>query len=297
MSSASTNLLITGANGQVGRELQFLSADFPELNFLFADRERLDITVEAAVNEFFTDNNIGYCVNCAAYTAVDKAESDAENAWRINALGAGLLASACAARQIQLIHLSSDYVYHNEKNTPLQETDVTNPKGTYAKTKLQGEELVRRHHPGSSMILRTSWVYSSFGNNFVKTMLRLGKERKELGVVFDQIGTPTYARDLARTMLRLIQRVETGKLDKSALNGIYNYSNEGVASWYDFAEAIFELRGMEVKLRAIESKDFPTPAERPGFSVLNKRKMKERFSIEIPHWRASLRSCLDEMAS
>ena len=296
MSSVSSCVLVTGAGGQVGRELQFLSADFPELHLLFADRERLDITAEAAVKEFINDNEIGYCINCAAYTAVDKAESDAENAWRINALGAGLLASACAARQIPLIHLSTDYVYHNEKNTPLQETDLTSPKGTYAKTKFQGEELVRRHHPGSSMILRTSWVYSSFGNNFMKTMLRLGNERKELGVVYDQIGTPTYARDLARTMLRLIQGVEAAQLDKSALEGVYNYSNEGVASWYDFAAAIFEMSGLEVKLRAIESRDFPTPAERPPFSVLNKRKIKERFSIEIPHWRDSLRCCLEELA-
>jgi dTDP-4-dehydrorhamnose reductase len=297
MSSAPTCILVTGANGQVGRELQFLSADFPKFQFLFADRARLDITSELAVSKFFSDNRIGYCINCAAYTAVDKAEADAENAWRTNALGAGLLASACAEHQIPLFHLSSDYVYHNDKNTPLLEGDITSPKGIYAKTKLQGEELVIKHHPGSSMILRTSWVYSSFGSNFVKTMLRLGKERKELGVVFDQIGTPTYARDLARTMLLLIEKVETGQLDKSDLDGVYNYSNEGVASWYDFASAIFELKGLELRLKAIESRDFPTPAERPGFSVLNKRKIKEQFGLVIPHWRESLRRCLEELAT
>jgi dTDP-4-dehydrorhamnose reductase len=249
----------------------------------------LDITDPAAVEAFFEKNPITHCINCAAYTAVDKAESQPEIAWKVNAAGVENLARACAHRNAPFVHISTDYVYHTEKNTPYVETDAANPQGVYAQTKLEGDHLALKH---GGMVIRTSWVYSSFGNNFVKTMLRLGAERPSLGVVFDQIGTPTYARDLANAILTILQKAEKQAVKSETLRGIYHYSNEGVTTWYDFAKAIFDHRGMTVKVNAIESKDYPTPAQRPPFSVLNKGKIKATFGLEIPHWADSLDACL-----
>lgn len=286
------SILITGSKGQVGQELQTLAADFPQFNYIFVDVEELDITNEEAVRAFFEKNEIKYCLNCAAYTAVDKAETDSSLAWKVNVQGVEYLAKACRSFDAQLIQLSTDYVYHTAQNVPYVETDITSPQGVYAKTKLNGDEAAFRNHPNGSMVIRTSWVYSSFGHNFVKTMLKLGAERPELRVVFDQIGTPTYARDLAKAMLLILQKAENREVEPFLLKGVFHFSNEGVTSWYDFAVAIFDFRNMPVRVIPIETKDYPTPAKRPPFSVLNKHKIKSTFGLEIPHWQASLKACL-----
>jgi dTDP-4-dehydrorhamnose reductase len=280
------HILITGANGQVGSEIDALSIQYPEFDLFFADRADLDITKEEEIARFLDRHPFQYLINAAAYTAVDKAETEPELARKVNTDGPRLLAKACRERDIALIHYSTDYVYHTEHNRPYKEDDFTAPKGVYAQTKLEGD-LAVLENTDNGMIIRTSWVYSSFGHNFVKTMLRLGRERDQLRIVFDQIGSPTYARDLAKASLDIIQHSK-----KEKLKGIYHYSNEGVCSWYDFALAIFEIAGIECIVRPIESKDYPTPAERPPFSVLNKGKMKEDFGLVIPHWRESLAKCI-----
>lgn len=286
-------ILVTGCNGQVGMELQTLASKFPEFNFYFVDVAELDITDMAAVKTYFSKNPTNYCINCAAYTAVDKAEIETNLAWKVNTVGAENLALACADSKALMLHISTDYVYHTQQTKPYIETDLTNPQGTYARTKLNGDEAVLRSHPGGSMIFRTSWVYSSFGNNFVKTMLRLGAEREEISVIYDQIGTPTYARDLASALLTIAQKSENQEVDNKFFTGIYHYSNEGVTSWYDFAVAIFDHKNMPTKVKPIETKDYPTPAKRPPYSLLNKAKIKNAFGLEIPHWQHSLRSCLE----
>jgi dTDP-4-dehydrorhamnose reductase len=286
-------ILVTGSKGQVGMELQALASQFPDFDFNFVDVDELDITDPAAVTTFFAENSIQYCINCAAYTAVDKAEEETNIAWKVNTVGAENLALACSRHKALMLHISTDYVYHTQVTKPYIETDLTNPQGTYARTKLQGDEAVLRSHAGGAMVLRTSWVYSSFGNNFVKTMLRLGAEKGELAVIYDQLGTPTYARDLALVMLQIVQGAENQTIDKKYLTGVYHFSNEGVTSWYDFAVAIFDIKKMKVKVQAIETKDYPTAAKRPPFSLLNKSKIKNTFGVEIPHWQQSLRNCLE----
>ena len=237
-------------------------------------------------------DRVRWVINCAAYTAVDKAESEPDRARKVNVTGAKNLAEACAARGIPLIHLSTDYVYHSRQNTPFRESDPVSPKGVYARTKLAGDRAALRTNP-LTMVIRTSWVYSAVGQNFLKTMLRLGAERPALNVVADQIGSPTYAPDLAVAILSIIQKVEQGEVAKDSISGIWHYSNEGVASWYDFAQAIFDLQNLPCQLRPIETRDYPTPAQRPPFSVLNKAKIKASFGLQIPHWRESLERCLD----
>ncbi|MBK7871288.1 MAG: dTDP-4-dehydrorhamnose reductase [Saprospiraceae bacterium] len=284
-------ILVTGATGQIGQELQVLASQFPDFHFHFVSRNELDISDKTLIDNLFNLQKFDYCINCAAYTAVDKAESEPELAYQINVKSVINLVEACNKTGATFIHFSTDYVYHNLNCTPLTESDPTFPQSVYAQTKLDGEQaaLAICEH---TMIIRTSWVYSSFGHNFVKTMLRLGKERPELGVVYDQIGTPTYARDLAKTILNIIQKVESGEINRSLLHDLYNYSNEGVTSWYDFAKAIFEMSDMNCKVIPIETKDYPTPATRPPYSVLNKSRIKNAFGIEIPHWRESLQACL-----
>lgn len=256
----------------------------------------MDIGNKRAVARYFKNNkNIRWVINCAAYTAVDKAESEPDKAKRINVAGTKNLAQACTALGAALIHFSTDYVYHNRQNTPFKEGDPVQPKSVYARTKLAGERAAMRAHPGGVMVLRTSWVYAPAGHNFVNTMLRLGKERASVSVVADQIGTPTYAPDLALAVLQIIQQVERGIVPKAKLSGIWHYSNEGVASWYDFAQAIFELKNLDCAVLPIETKDYPTPALRPPFSVLNKAKIKSAFGLEIPHWRESLERCLEHI--
>lgn len=293
MKEIRSTILVTGSKGQVGMELQTLSSQFPAFNFIFVDVEELDITNPVSVKTFFSENKIDYCINCAAYTAVDKAETETNLAWKVNTVGPENLSISCASHKALMLHISTDYVYHTQATKPYIESDYTSPQGTYARTKLQGDEAVLRNNPGGTIVIRTSWVYSSFGNNFVKTMLRLGAEKDEISVIYDQIGTPTYARDLAMVMLKIVQAAENQTVDKKFLSGVYHFSNEGVTSWYDFAVAVFDLKNMAVKVKPIETKEYPTPAKRPPYSLLNKAKIRNTFGIEIEHWQHSLRKCLD----
>ena len=289
-----TKILVTGASGQVGQELKILAADFPDFEFTFVSKKELDITNQATVDELFNKNQFHYCINCAAYTAVDKAESEPELAYNVNVNGVKNLAHNCQKYNTHLFHLSTDYVYHANQNTPFKETDPTHPQSIYAHTKRVGDEIAEQIDPLYT-IIRTSWVYSSFGHNFVKTMLRLGKEKEILNIVADQIGTPTYAFDLAKAILSIIQKVENGEVEKTKLTGIFHYSNEGQTNWADFAKAIFEIKNIDCEVHKIETSDYPTPAKRPPFSVLDKTKIKSVFGIEIPEWKSSLKNCLQKL--
>ena len=284
-------ILLTGANGQLGHCFRQLAPQYPDWQFIYVDIEELDITNDRAVVDFFHKNRIDWCINCAAYAAVDKAESEPALARRVNVNGAKNLALACARQRIPFVHFSTDYVYHGRQNVPFRETDPVSPKGVYARTKLAGDRAALKANP-LSMVIRTSWLYSLFGNNFLRTMLRLGAERPALNVVFDQAGTPTYAPDLAEAVLTIVRKVENKEVERASIAGIWHYSNEGVTSWYDFAKAIVELKKLPCRVNAIESKDFPTPVERPPYSVLNKAKIKAAFGLEIPHWRESLERAL-----
>ena len=303
MSDKVKNILVTGANGQVGSELRELVVSYElegrnegneddsklkiqNSKFFFTDRETLDITNKEAVEQFCSQNAITHIINCAAYTAVDKAEEDRENAEKINHLAVKHLAQIAKKRAISLIHISTDYVFDGRNYKPYNEEDPTNPQGVYGATKLAGEEAMMDIDPKNSIIVRTSWVYSSYGANFVKTMLRLGKERESLGVIFDQVGTPTYAKDLARALLEILPRIDNERVE------IYHYSNEGVLSWYDFAKEIMRMAKLECRIDPIETKEYPTPAKRPHYSLLNKSKIKQTFEIEIPYWKDSLDECL-----
>ena len=287
-------ILITGAQGQLGNEFRFLSFTHPHFRFIFTDVDGLDITKPRQVMNFFSKNKPRFVVNCAAYTAVDKAETDVKLATKINVNGARNLAKAAQAHGAAMIHISTDYVYHNSQNTPFKEGDKVSPKGVYAKTKLRGD-LAALKFCEQTLVIRTSWVYGVYGHNFAKTMLRLGKERDSINVVFDQIGTPTNARDLARAILKIMYKAHHQEVDLKACQGVYHYSNEGVTSWYDFTKAIFDIRQLECHVNPIESAQYPTPAQRPPFSVLNKNKIKEVFGLEIPHWVDSLKTVLKEL--
>jgi dTDP-4-dehydrorhamnose reductase len=287
-------VLITGAQGQVGNEFRFLSFTHPQFKFMFTDVDALDITKLNQVYRFFEKHQPQFVVNCAAYTAVDKAETDVKLATKINVTGAKNLAKACKAIGATMLHISTDYVYHNSQNTPFKETDKVSPKGVYAKTKLRGDNAVLKFND-KSIVVRTSWVYGIYGHNFVKTMLRLGIEKPELNVIFDQIGTPTNARDLAKAILHIIADNHSGKVNPADAYGIFHYSNEGILSWYDFTKAIFDIRGIACKVNPIETIQYPTPAKRPPFSVLNKHKIKQVYGLEIPYWRDSLVGVLKEL--
>ena len=281
------NVLVTGANGQLGNELKELSKNCPELDFKFTDVEELDITSLKEVEHFFNINSFHFCVNCAAYTAVDKAEEDKEKAQLINVTSSEYLAKVTANHEIKYIHISTDFVFSGEKNRPYLEDDHTLPVSVYGLTKLSGEKMALDNNE-ETIIIRTSWLYSSHGNNFVKTMLRLSESKKELSVIFDQIGTPTYAHDLAKAIIDIIL---SGKFE----SGMFHYSNEGVASWYDFAKMIFEEKGINIKVNPISTEAFPTPAKRPPYSVMSKEKIKNTYRLEIPYWRDSLRKCLNKL--
>ncbi|MFY9154058.1 MAG: dTDP-4-dehydrorhamnose reductase [Prolixibacteraceae bacterium] len=278
-------VLVTGANGQLGSEINKISGRFPEIQFSFTDVAELDITSSEKVGSFLTEFRPDYLINCAAYTAVDKAETDLETATLINATAVGILSEQSAKTGCKIIHVSTDYVYDGAGPRPYREDHAVNPKSAYGRTKLEGEILCVKNNP-EHIIIRTSWLYSAFGNNFVKTMLRLGTERTELGVIADQIGTPTNAADLALAILTIISSVESG--EKTFTPGIYHYSNEGVASWYDFTKAIFDITGINCFVKPIATEDYPSPTERPAYSVMNKSKIKLIFDLQIPHWRDSL---------
>ncbi|MGJ0364331.1 dTDP-4-dehydrorhamnose reductase [Aliarcobacter cryaerophilus] len=279
------NILVTGSNGQVGSEIKELSSNY-NYNFFFTTRDDIDITSKDSIKEFCQTNSINVIINCAAYTAVDKAQSDIENADLVNRKAVKKLSIVAKELNIKLIHISTDYVFDGKNFKPYVEEYQTNPQSVYGKTKLDGENEMRDINPLNSIIIRTSWVYSYYGNNFVKTILRLGKEKEELGVIFDQVGTPTYAKDLAKTILDIVPQIENSKVE------IYNYSNEGVLSWYDFAKEIMKMAKLNCKINPIETYQYPTPAKRPHFSLLNKSKIKSKFNLEIPYWKDGLDDCL-----
>ncbi len=285
-------ILITGCLGQLGSEIRHLSEQLDEelgLRFYFTDKDDLDITDRGAVCSFIEDNNITIVVNCAAYTAVDKAEENEELCDLLNNTAPEYLAEAVAAMGGTMLQISTDYVFDGCAHVPYDEDAPTNPQSVYGLTKLRGEESVIRSCPGS-MVIRTAWLYSSFGNNFVKTMLRLGKEKKEFGVVGDQIGTPTYARDLARTIIHILKH--------DIIPGVYHYTNEGACSWYDFAQTIHRLSGIDAddcKIKPLHSEDYPVAAKRPHYSILDKTKIKDTYNIDIPWWSDSLKECLKEL--
>jgi dTDP-4-dehydrorhamnose reductase len=282
------NILVTGSNGQVGSEIKELSKDY-SYNFLFTTRDDIDITNKEDIKNFCQTNNINVIINCAAYTAVDKAETDIENANLVNRKAVKKLSLVSKELNIKLIHISTDYVFDGKAFKPYCEEYQTNPQGVYGKTKLDGENEMININPINSIIIRTSWVYSFYGNNFVKTMLRLGKEKEELGVIFDQVGTPTYAKDLAITILDILPNINNTKVE------IYNYSNEGVLSWYDFAKEIMKMAKLNCKINPIETFQYPTPAKRPHYSLQNKAKIKSAFNIEIPYWKDGLDDCLKRL--
>lgn len=287
------NILVTGSHGQLGTELRKISRTERSHNWFFTDVDELDITKPDALKPFFTSNAIDVCFNCAAYTAVDKAEDETELAMLINALAVGNLADACLLTQALLIHVSTDYVFDGENFKPYVESDPIEAVSAYALSKAKGEQLLGQHQ-ADSVIVRTSWLYAATGNNFVKTMMRLGAERNEINVVADQIGTPTWAADLAAA-LWIVANQSTRPAKE-----IYHYSNEGVISWYDFAKAIMDIKNHACKVLPIESKDYPVKTKRPFYSVLNKTKIKNEFGLEIPYWRDSLIKCIieiDELAS
>ncbi len=277
-------ILVTGCNGQLGNEMQLLEKLNPQHTYFNTDVAELDITDQKAIEAFVSDNEIDGIVNCAAYTAVDKAEENQELCATLNTVAPGYLAAAVEKRGGWIIQISTDYVFDGTNHTPYVETDPVCPNSTYGRTKLAGEEAAQKAC-AKTMIIRTAWLYSTFGNNFVKTMLRLGKEKQQLGVIFDQIGTPTYARDLARAIMVAIEQ--------GIKPGIYHFTNEGVCSWYDFTKAIHRLAGITTcQVRPLHTSEYPTAAQRPHYSVLDKTKIKDAYGIEIPHWEESLAECV-----
>ena len=282
------HVLVTAKDGQLGQCFQSLVVKHPNIQFVFKSSSDLDITNKVKVEDVFSAQSFDYCINCAAYTAVDKAEEAIELADRVNHLGAQNMADACKKFEVVLIHISTDFVFDGEGTAPYLEDDITNPLGVYGKTKLAGEQVIAKTLQ-RYFIIRTSWLYSEYGHNFLKTMLRLAKERDEIGVVGDQMGSPTYAKDLAEVILKCIYT-------KNNSFGIYHYSNSGVASWYDFANEIFRLSNSNIKLNSIGTKDYPTPAKRPKYSVLNTSKIKKALNIGIPNWKNSLSRAYSNLA-
>lgn len=279
------NILITGCNGQLGNEMQLLEPLYPQHNFFNTDVKELDITDTPQINAFVEEHQIDGIINCAAYTAVDKAESNIQLCTALNAEAPAYLAAAIAKRNGFFVQISTDYVFDGTKHTPYNEADQANPSTFYGKTKLEGEKAIMQECK-QAMIIRTAWLYSTFGNNFVKTMIQLGKERHELGVIFDQIGTPTYARDLAAIIMAAIRQ--------KFMPGVYHFSNEGVTSWYDFAKVIHRLAGIKnCNVRPLHTEEYPTPARRPAYGVLDKTKIKQTYNLEIPYWEDSLAECIE----
>ncbi len=282
-------ILVTGCKGQLGNELQDLASKYEDsCHFYFTDKEELDITDRKAVYSFIENNHISIVINCAAYTAVDKAEENEQLCDLLNHIAPGYLAEAVDAVGGSMIQVSTDYVFDGTSpGIPYKEEDATHPKSVYGRTKLLGEESVIRSCAGS-MVIRTAWLYSTYGNNFVKTMIRLGKEREQLGIIFDQVGSPTYARDLARTIMQIVE--------KGIVPGVYHFTNEGTCSWYDFTKTIHRLEGIDhCKVMPLHTEEYPTAAERPHFSVLDKTKIKTTFGIEVRWWEEALKECIKEL--
>ena len=281
------NILVTGANGQLGNEMQVLARENLQHTYFFTDVQELDICDEQAVYAYVSEHKIDIIVNCAAYTAVDKAEDNVELCDKLNNIAPGYLARAAQANGAAMIQVSTDYVFDGTAHIPYTEEEPTCPASVYGSTKLAGEQNVMDHCE-KAMVIRTAWLYSIYGNNFVKTMIRLGQERDSLGVIFDQIGTPTYANDLTQAIFAAI--------NKGVVRGIYHFSDEGVCSWYDFTVAIHRLAGIaSCKVKPLHTADYPAKAPRPHYSVLDKTKIKDTFGIEIPHWEESLKRCINQL--
>ncbi len=285
------NILVTGSYGQLGNELKELAGHGLPYHFIWTDIDTLDITDKKALNDFVKKNPIDLLINCAAYNAVDKAEEEKEKAELINTKAVGLLTETCKENDAKFIHISTDYVFNGKTFQPYKETDTPNANSAYGITKLKGENEALKYD--NTLIIRTAWLYSSHGKNFVKTMLRLGAERESVNVIFDQIGSPTYAHDLAKAIINIINHANKNK--KGFKPGIYNFTNEGVCSWYDFAVSIMKFAELPCKVLPIETKDYFLPASRPFYSVLNKSKIKTTFNIDIPHWKESLDKCIKKM--
>ena len=283
-------ILVIGSTGQIGQSFQSIEIQYPSYEFVFANRQDFDLSNEISIINFFEGKSFEIIINCAAHTSVDKAESEPELVNQINHLAVKQLAGIAKLNRAKLIHISTDYVYNGENYKPYLETDKVAPQGVYGKTKLDGDEAIQQTLKTNAIIIRTSWIYSEYGNNFVKTMLKLGQERKSLDVIFDQVGTPTYAKDLAKAIMSIIKSEEFNQIDFKT--NIYHFSNEGLCSWYDFAKAIFELTNIQCHLRPIETKEYPSPATRPHYSVLNKTKIKQMFSLTISYWKDGVEECL-----
>lgn len=281
-------ILITGANGQLASEIKVIAPHYSGYEFFFTTKEDLPIENTEAVKSFFQKIEIDYCINCAAYTAVDKAESEKEKAFSINADAVGKLANICNIYQTKFIHISTDYVYDGSLPIPLKEDNNTGPVNVYGESKLKGEELALANNP-SALIIRTSWVYSSFGNNFVKTMMRLFKEKSEINVINDQIGSPTYAADLAEIIMMFVHEMQHGK----SFSGVFNYSNEGSTNWFEFAGSIRSFTNSKCIINPIQTSGYKTAAKRPLYSVLDTSKIKNELQISIPFWKESLEKCIN----
>ncbi|MBO1922997.1 dTDP-4-dehydrorhamnose reductase [Thiomicrorhabdus sp. 6S3-12] len=297
------SVLVAGKSGQLGQSIHKIASAYPQFEFIFTGREELDFSSAESMTTFFRDKHFDVIINCIAYTSVDQAESDPALADQVNHLAVKKLAELAKAQCAFLIHVSTDYVFNGQNFKPYIENNPVDPLGVYGHSKLKGERAVQAVNP-HGCIIRTSWLYSEFGNNFVKTMLRLGQARDSLDVIFDQVGSPTYAEDLARMILRVahvivVEARQSIQLEDDSCNqrlvDVYHFSNEGVCSWYDFAKAIFELSGTQCSVMPIETKDYPVPATRPHYSVMNKAKIKQAFALDIPYWRDSLRSCLNQI--
>ncbi len=284
-------LLVTGAKGQLGSDLKDLANNIPDIKFTFIDLDELDIANSDKTNNYFTSNTFNYLINCAAYTAVDQAETDEENAFKVNALAVKNLITGIQASQTKLIHISTDYVFRGDHNSPYPEDFPTDPQSNYGKSKLAGEEEALRY--SNSMIIRTSWLYSSYGHNFVKSILKKGQENEELKVVSDQLGSPTYSGHLAKAIMQIIK--SDMKKDISFTPGIFHFTNMGVCSWYDFALKIKEYTNLPCRIQAVPTKHYPLPAKRPAYSVLSKEKIISTYKLNIPGWEEGLRDCLKRL--
>ena len=287
---SAVKILVTGSEGQLGSELRAIQLQYPTLEFIFADHSLLPIEDANSVDTFFAMHKFTHCINCAAYTAVDKAEEDLYQAFLINAAATKILAVACSRNNVILFHISTDYVFNGNGKSPYRESDETDPVNLYGQSKLQGEKLALQYNE-NTLIFRTSWLYSSFGKNFVKTMIRLMTEKQNIGVVADQLGCPTYARDLAHVILKIISEHARPK------PGIYHYCNKGIINWFQFASAIKEITGSPCNVNPIHTSEYPMPAKRPAYSALATNKIQSQFGIEIPHWEESLKICIATMRS
>jgi len=293
LSNHQQKILVTGANGQLGKALQAIAGNYPQYEFLYTDIDNLLIDDAVALTRYFDEHEFQFCINCAAYTAVDKAESEPEQAFLLNATAVGNLATNCNRKKVQLIHISTDYVFDGNGTIPYPESATTHPTSVYGASKLKGEILVQESAP-NSIIIRTAWLYSEFGNNFVKTMLRLMKEKESINVVNDQIGSPTYAGDLAEAIMQMLQQSNALNQEPSA-NKIFHYCNSGIISWYDFAVAIQQHSKSNCQVNPVPSSAYPTAAKRPAYSVLDTKKIRKTLSIPIPQWEGSLEKCLQRL--